>query len=434
MKWTSNLSLLRGALLGILLCPMAFPGHVQADMVNVNFYSDADKEWHVLDANGKLISDAQGAASMPQAVCLNDTSPPNCPPGAVKYGHVSPGDWPTSLKPVPGAKWIWAPNVTGQTSPAAKAEFTFTRDFYLCSPRADGTIHVAVDDTAEVSVNGIPVLTTTSNQLTKKTFPRKSLNGVLTSGFPIKKNTITIKARNSYLDWCDPAKTKGAVDNYQCNPAGLVVGASFPDDAPSCTGSKGEVIPSGQTERNCPSGQIGSTGICVCGSLLPMNDCVTPPQTCADYAYSGWSACGADYKQTRTVMGRIPAGCIGEPVAQPVLTRSCSDDPPKCDSFTYSAWGQCQQNGKQTRSVLASSPTGCTGGTPVTSQSCPYTPPLVGKGDRCGSLQEGLVASCPAGTSCGGRKKCTEDCPWWDWSGLFCSQTCLVSTDWYCDP
>lgn len=304
-----------------------------------------------------------------------------------------------------------------------------------CSgPRGDGTIYVAADDSAQVSINGISVFATTSNQLASKSFPRKSLYGVLTSGFPITKNTITIKAKNAYLDWCDPIKTTGAKNNYQCNPAGMVFGASFPDDAPSCTGSKGETIPSGQTERNCPPGQIGSTGICVCGSLLPMNDCATPPVACADYVYSGWSACGKDSRQTRIITGRLPAGCVGDPAFQPVLTQSCYYVPPACTSFTYSAWGECQSSGKQTRTVLASAPADCIGGTPVTTQNCTYRLPLVGKGDRCGSVQEGLVASCPAGTSCGGRKTCFQDCPSWDWSGLFCSQTCLVSTDWYCDP
>lgn len=48
-----------------------------------------------------------------------------------------------------------------------------------------------------------------------------------------------------------------------------------------------------------------------------------------------------------------------------------------CTSFTYSAWSTCQVDGKQTRTVLTSSPTGCTGGSPVTTQSCVYVPPVV---------------------------------------------------------
>ncbi len=51
-----------------------------------------------------------------------------------------------------------------------------------------------------------------------------------------------------------------------------------------------------------------------------------------------------------------------------------------CTSFTYSAWGACQSNNTQTRTVTSSSPSGCTGGTPVTSQTCTYTPPATGSG------------------------------------------------------
>lgn len=424
--------LLVAILFGITLHPLAL-----AEVVSVNIASDAaDSYWQVFDANEKLVSDANGNPIPPQNVCLNDRSPPNCPPGAMKYGHVSPGDWPTSLKDIPGAKWIWAPNITGQTSPAANAEFTFTHDFYLCRPSQDGTIYIAVDDSAQVSINGNSVLTTTSNQLTKKTVSTNLLYGVLTSGFPPRKNTITIKAKNAYLDWC---VTK---DNYQCNPAGMVFGTSFPDDEPSCTGTeKGKtvIIPNGKTEHNCPDGQIGSTGLCTCGFLQPMNDCVVPPQACTGYIYSGWSACGKDGKQTRTVTGKSPAGCAGDPTAQPVLTQACTYVPPTCASFTYSAWGECSRSGKQTRTVLTSSPVDCTGGTPLTTQICTYRPPLVGEGERCGSVQEGVIATCPSGTTCAGRTTKKRDTPWWCPFALGIPPECdagenLISTDWYCDP
>ena len=79
--------------LGVALCPWA-----SADVVNVNVYSDAaDHFWQVYDADGKLITDANGGPIPPQNVCLNDKSPPNCPSGAMKFWHVSPGDWPDSL-------------------------------------------------------------------------------------------------------------------------------------------------------------------------------------------------------------------------------------------------------------------------------------------------------------------------------------------------
>ena len=51
--------------------------------------------------------------------------------------------------------------------------------------------------------------------------------------------------------------------------------------------------------------------------------------------------------------------------------------PPTCTSFTYTDWSPttCPSNETQTRTVQASLPIACTGGTPITTQSCTYTPP-----------------------------------------------------------
>lgn len=50
--------------------------------------------------------------------------------------------------------------------------------------------------------------------------------------------------------------------------------------------------------------------------------------------------------------------------------------PPSACTYTYSAWGACQSNSTQTRTLGTSTPAGCTG-TPVLSQSCVYTPPVL---------------------------------------------------------
>ena len=50
--------------------------------------------------------------------------------------------------------------------------------------------------------------------------------------------------------------------------------------------------------------------------------------------------------------------------------------PPTACTYTYSAWAACQSNGTQTRTVASTTPAGCTG-TPVLSQSCVYTPPVI---------------------------------------------------------
>ncbi len=98
-----------------------------------------------------------------------------------------------------------------------------------------------------------------------------------------------------------------------------------------------------------------------------------PPSTCT-YIYSAWGACQPDGTQTRTVVSAAPAGCTGTPVT----SQSCTYVPPvvTCTGFTYSVWGACQPNNTQTRSLTSSMPAGCTGGNPVLSQSCVYTPPV----------------------------------------------------------
>jgi cytochrome c5 len=76
------------------------------------------------------------------------------------------------------------------------------------------------------------------------------------------------------------------------------------------------------------------------------------------------------------VLTSLPASCTG---GTPVTSQSCTYVPPvtTCTSFTYSAYGVCQSNSTQTRTVLTSLPASCTGGTPVTSQACTYVPPAI---------------------------------------------------------
>ncbi|HSN14579.1 MAG TPA: cytochrome c [Anaeromyxobacteraceae bacterium] len=101
------------------------------------------------------------------------------------------------------------------------------------------------------------------------------------------------------------------------------------------------------------------------------------PSACTSFTYSAWDACQADGTQSRTVTSASPTGCTG---GTPVTTQSCTYVPPvtTCSAFTYSAWGTCQSNDTQTRAVTSASPAGCTGGTPVTTQSCTYVAPIDG--------------------------------------------------------
>ena len=53
------------------------------------------------------------------------------------------------------ANWIWAPGINRTTSPAFPADYYFRKQFTLpCRPSA-ADISVAVDDYAEIRVNGV---------------------------------------------------------------------------------------------------------------------------------------------------------------------------------------------------------------------------------------------------------------------------------------
>lgn len=426
MKRTSRMNsrLLLGALLlGISLHPFVLPGGARA--VDKGFVSAADTGWTVYDTNGTLLGS-------PQNVCASATSPPHCPTGSTPYGWTAFPIWAANLNSFPpGAKWIWAPNITGTTSSAGGTEFTFERKFYFCGTPKDGAIFVAADDSAEVFLKdpstGVLTKVLTSPPNTSDVFSTVSIPATSLFKSP-KVNTIVVKAKNAFIsDKCN---------TYACNPAGMVFGASLADSLlvePTCTDPSGKV----GDVRNlgpCTSPLMGSKySACICiGSAAGWFDydtCMQPPPPCTGYTYSAWSACGTNRQQTRTITGKTPAGCTGTPSTQPVLTWACN---PPC-TYTYSTWGPCQSNKTQTRTVVSSSPSGCTG-TPVLSKSC--DPLQLGVGDMCAQTQPNYVefGVCPAGTTCGSRTTCSEDCPWWDWSGLFCSKTCLVSTDWYCDP
>jgi len=86
-------------------------------------------------------------------VCLNRTSPPNCPAGATIYGYEHAA-WQADLSPIPGATWIWAPGITGRTKHASGASFRFRRRITIRGSIVRGTAFVAADDLARFKING----------------------------------------------------------------------------------------------------------------------------------------------------------------------------------------------------------------------------------------------------------------------------------------
>ena len=158
-----------------------------------------------------------------EAVCLNAYAPTNCPPGAVLYGGAGTG-WLADLSSIPGAIWIWAPGITGQTSPADLQAFWFSKVVNVPGTPLAASISIAVDDYAEILVNG--KLVAAYGSITDVGVAGAAQNSLGT--FSIKNlhhgdNKIVIRGQNgpaSFAGDCGPC-------TYQQNPAGVVFGLSI---------------------------------------------------------------------------------------------------------------------------------------------------------------------------------------------------------------
>ncbi len=173
----------------------------------------SDTTWSVSDSAGTFLGLAQN-------ICLNDFAPSNCPPGATLYDYPYDG-WTADLSSIPGATWIWAPAIDGTTSPAFPAEFFFSKVFDFPGVFTGGTTSVAVDDFAEVRVNGMFVGTTgsvTDESLAGPAHDSLATFDILPYLLP-GTNVITIRAANGFFGCGDGP--------YNCNPAGVVFGGSL---------------------------------------------------------------------------------------------------------------------------------------------------------------------------------------------------------------
>lgn len=419
VKWKSMMT--KALHLGAFFILLASPVVVQAGTVTVV----SDSSWNVIDSNGNWVGISQN-------VCLNATHPSNCPvsatPTPILYGYTL-GGWNANLSSLPpNIRWIWAPNITGSSSPAASQEFTFQTDFYLCEPPLRGTIYVASDDSAEVSVNGTTLSPSSINHsaLTSVNVPAAILYGSSTAFPPVARpNRISVKAKNG------PNPTDCGSDQYKCNPAGVVLGASFEYQGnPTCTGYNGGIYSEGQSETlsSCSAGQTGSVyHTCLCGNWLPnVNSCVSPPPTCTSNGASYNVGASESISCPAEQVGSASRTCIANNTWGAPNYSKCAPPPPLTCNFTYSEWGECQSNNTQTRTVLSSSPATCTGGSPDTTRICP-NPPLANEGDKCwdkARLNLGLnpdIAICPSDTECRNRLSCS-------------ATTHVAPIDRFCDP
>jgi len=400
--------------------PLALPVGAVAGTVTVV----SDGSWNVFDANGNWLG-------LSQSVCLNATNPSNCPVGAAPaptlYGYPRPG-WTANLSSLPtSARWIWAPNITGASSPAASQEFTFETEFYLCEPPLRGTVYIAADDSAEVSVNGttLPNSTTTGHSaLHSVNVPAAILLG--STPLSIRPNRITVRARNGL----NPADC--ASNEYRCNPAGVVFGASFEFQGdPPCAGFKGGTYSNGQSETlsSCPAGQTGSVfHTCLCGHWTPnLNTCAVTPPTCTGSNGRVFSVGDAEALSCPPgQVGSASRTCQSNGTWAAPDTSSCRAPPPPAPT--------CSGLNGRNFAVGATEALSCVAGTGSPSRTClaggAWGPTQGGcalrEGDVCGSSQTGYIQACPPGT-------CIANCP----AGTDCKNRragpVLVTTDWFCD-
>lgn len=414
MKWTSMLT--RTILLGVSLLVFALPPDSKAVIINIG----SDTTWTVSDAQGKDLGSAQN-------FCLNAATPSPCPPGAISYGYPLTG-WTANLSAIPGAMWIWAPSITGSTSPAANVEFTFQKEFYLCGAPQEGRIAVAADNSAEVLLNGTSVLSSTNpNVLNTANIPSTSLLQGL--------NTIQVKVKNG----ANPPDCGS--DQYRCNPAGVVLGGSFADALsalPTCTGNNGKLYNAGQFEaRMCPAGQTGVKGrLCVCigntGIWHNVDQCERPPTTCTGNN-------GMTYNVGESESLACPSPKTG------LASRTCQSNGSWAAIDLSSCEATCTGNDGRTFKVGESEQLACpsgqvgskshtcqaTGNWGSTSGTCELQG--VCEGCVCGSKEQGQTKTCPSGTTCGPRRIPGPSPDFWcKIFGINCPER-LVTADWFCD-
>lgn len=161
-----------------------------------------------------------------QLVCLDAGSPPFCPTSAILYGFKGTG-WlaKTSRAGICGeANWVWAPRGKGSTPHASLAVYYFSRTVSLTGPPTGKAIlSVAVDDYAEVWVNGASVGALGSTTVfASAAAAQSSFHGVDITAYLVKgPNVITIKAQNGDASLAGCAGSAVGC-TYQQNPAGVI--------------------------------------------------------------------------------------------------------------------------------------------------------------------------------------------------------------------
>src|SRR6266508_3997807 len=97
-----------------------------------DFVSDSTWGVYTADPYGKTPDQIKAIfLGSAERVCLNLSSPKSCSNGSVIYGNPAGGGWKADLSSIPGAQWIWAPNVNGNTAKASLQFYYFSKNFQL---------------------------------------------------------------------------------------------------------------------------------------------------------------------------------------------------------------------------------------------------------------------------------------------------------------
>ena len=208
----------------------------QSRAQSLGFFSDTSWQVYTGDPAGPPGSfTLLGPAEL---VCLNAL--PGCPPGAVGYGYPDGlALWPTDISSIPQAEWIWAPGVTGATTPADSQQFFFSKTFNLPNPPSVLQVSVAADDSADVRVNGV-VVGTAVEWFSLTTI---DIGKYLVAGTDL----ITIRGQNSA--GC------GGPCPYSVNPAAVVFGTPGSGIAAPTKLQATQISPAG-TQASPPPTQV----------------------------------------------------------------------------------------------------------------------------------------------------------------------------------
>lgn len=212
----------RAALVATVAAVVAgWPGVAHAAFTDTVFVSDTS--WVVTDADPNVGPNLTLPAQA-QTVCLTSTMIP-CPAGSTIWGFGADA-WNPELSNIPGAAWIWAPQVNGSTTPADNDAYVFTKTVTIPGTPHSGTLYAAADDGGTAYINGTELGAITGFGV----LSAFDLGPHLVPG----TNTIVIRAANASI--C------GVSCPYSTNPAGLIAGGSITTevDGPNGCGTPGK--------------------------------------------------------------------------------------------------------------------------------------------------------------------------------------------------